>query len=146
MSIMNQGKRPEKHDAAVLKKLLGSLELDIMECMWKLREAAVQQVVKCINRKRPIAYTSVMTVMSHLVDKGLLSRTMAGTKYIYQVAQGKGEFLRTASKKMVRTLVADFGDVAIAQFLGEVDNMDVGKLTQLRKLVQEEDIENSASE
>ena len=87
-----------------------------------------------------------MTVMSRLVDKGLLSRTMVGTKYIYQVAQGKGEFLRTASKKMIRTLVADFGDVAIAQFLGEVDNMDVGKLTQLRKLVQEADIENSASE
>lgn len=146
MSIMNQGKRPEKHDTAVLKKLLGSLELEIMEGMWQLREATVQEVVKCINRKRPIAYTSVMTVMSHLVDKGLLSRTMVGTKYIYQVAQSKGEFLRTASKKMIRTLVNDFGDVAIAQFLGEVDNMDVGKLTQLRKLVQEADSENSAAE
>ena len=145
MSAMNQNKQPEKQDTIVLKKFLGSLELETMECMWQFGEAIVQQVVKAINRRRPIAYTSVMTVMGRLVDKGLLSRTKDANRYLYEVAQNRKEYLQGISQKMVRAMVEDFGDVAIAQFLGEVDNMDAGKLTQLRQLVQEADSENSAS-
>ena len=80
MSADNPGKKPKEQLVATLKKLLGSLELQVMEFMWQTGEATVQQVVKTINRRRPIAYTTVMTVMGHLVDKGLLSRTMEGKR------------------------------------------------------------------
>lgn len=146
MNTPNPKKQPKNQDLALLNKLLGSLELEIMECMWGIRETTVQEVVKAINRRRPIAYTSVMTVMGHLVDKGLLTRTSDGKRYTYQVAQGRAEFIQSISRKMVRALVDDFGDVAIAQFLDEVDNVDTEKLKQLRKLVQEVDSENSPSE
>ncbi len=146
MNTSNFREPSNNQDIVILKKLLGSLELEVMECMWGISEATVQEVVKTINRRRPIAYTSVMTVMGHLVDKGLLTRTMDGKRYTYQVAQGRDEFIESISRKMVRALVDDFGDVAIAQFLGEVDNVDAEKLKQLRKLVQEVDSENSPSE
>ncbi len=146
MNTFNPKKRSANQDTALLKKLLGSLELETMECMWRLEEATVQQVVKSINHKRPIAYTSVMTVMGHLVDKGLLSRSMDGKRYIYKVALGRDEFIKSISRKMVRALVEDFGDIAIAQFLGEVNNVDAEKLKQLKKLVREADSANSPSE
>ncbi len=76
MSADNRGKRPKEQLVTILKKLLGSLELQVMEFMWQAGEATVQQVVKTINRRRPIAYTTVMTVMGHLVDEGLLARAM----------------------------------------------------------------------
>lgn len=146
MNTHNPGKQPKNQDIALLSKLLGSLELEVMECMWGSIETTVQKVVKTINQRRPIAYTSVMTVMGHLVDKGLLTRTLDGKRYTYQVAQGRAEFIQSISRKMIRALVDDFGDVAIAQFLGEVDNVDAEKLKQLRKLVQEVDSEDSPSE
>ncbi len=145
MSADNSGKRPKGQDITVLKKLLGSLELEVMEFMWQAGKATVRQVTEAINRKRSIAYTTVMTVMGHLVDKGLLARIKEGKRYHYRVAQSRDEFLHEISKRMVRTLVDDFGDLAIAQFLGEIGNVDTGRLEELRSRVQEASSESDVS-
>ncbi len=145
MSADRRGKWLKGQNATVLNKLLGSLELQVMESVWQTGEATVQQVVQVISRRRPIAYTTVMTVMGHLVDKELLSRTMEGKRYRYVVARSRDEFLHETSKSMIRTLVNDFGDLAIAQFLGEIDNVDYDKLEKLRSLIQETSSENDVS-
>lgn len=51
MSVDRRVKLPKEQDAAVLKKLLGSLELEIMECMWQISKSTVQQVTKTIDCK-----------------------------------------------------------------------------------------------
>ncbi len=145
MSADNRGKKPKEQLVATLKKLLGSLELQVMEFMWQTGEATVQQVVKTINRRRPIAYTTVMTVMGHLVDKELLSRTMEGKRYRYQIARSTDEFLHETSKSKVHSLVDDFGDLAIAQFLGEIDNVERSRLEELRSRPQEASNESDVS-
>ena len=146
MSTDRRGKWPKGQDATVLKKLLGSLELQVMESVWQTGEATVQQVVQVISRRRPIAYTTVMTVMGHLVDKGLLSRTMEGKRYRYVVARSRDEFLRETSRTRIRTLLDDFGDLVIAQFLGEIDNLDDDRLEELRSRIQEASSENDVPE
>lgn len=120
----------------VLSNLLGSLELEVMEFMWQAGEATVRQVGEVISRERPIAYTTVMTVMGHLVDKGLLSRSPEGKRYRYRVVQGKNEFLYQASQRMIRTLVEDFGDLAVAGFLGEISKVEPDRLERLRRLAR----------
>lgn len=145
MSADDRGKKPKEQLVATLKKLLGSLELQVMEFMWQTGEATVQKVVKTINRRRPIAYTTVMTVMGHLVDKGLLSRTMEGKRYRYQIARSRDEFLLDSSRSMIHTLVDDFGDLAIAQFLGEIDNVEGSRLEELRSRAQEASNESDES-
>ena len=128
------------------KKLLGSLELEVMEFMWHVGEATVRQVSEAINQRRPLVYTTVMTVMGHLVDKGLLARTKEGKRYRYRVVQSRSEFLHETSMGMIRTLVDDFGELAIAGFLGEIDKVEAERLEQLRNLVQEASGENNTSE
>lgn len=137
MSNRGHSDLTKEQTAAVLSNLLGSLELEVMEFMWQAGEATVKQMAKSINCIRPIAYTTVMTVMGHLVDKGLLSRTLEGKRYRYRVAQGNSEFLYRASQRMIRTLVNDFGDLAVAGFLGEISKIEPGRLEQLRCLAQE---------
>lgn len=137
MSNRGHSNLTKKQTTAVLNNLLGRLEQEVMEIMWQAGEATVRQVGETISRKRPIAYTTVMTVMSHLVDKGLLTRTLEKNRYRYRVAQSKSEFLHQASQRMIRTLVNDFGDLAIAGFLGEISKVDSDRLEQLRRLSQE---------
>ncbi len=137
MSNRGHSDLTKEQATAVLSNLLGSLELEVMEFMWQASEATVRQVGKSINRIRPIAYTTVMTVMGHLVDKGLLTRTMEGKRYRYNLTQSKSEFLYLASQRMIRTLVNDFGDLAIAGFLGEISKIDTGRIEQLRRLARE---------
>ena len=146
MSKRSHSDLTKEQTAAVLSNLLGSLELEVMGFMWQAGEATVRQMGEAISRKRPIAYTTVMTVMGHLVDKGLLTRTKEGKRYRYRVAQGKSEFLHQASQRMIRTLVNDYGDLAIAGFLGEISKIDTDRLEQLRRLAQETRGEKNAPE
>ncbi len=142
----NVAPNPQDPDRLISKKLLGELEAEIMQFMWKAEQATVRHVVKSINSKRPIAYTTVMTVMGHLVDKGLLTRTAKGNKYQYQVAQSKEEFLRNTSQNMVRNILHDFGDIAIAGFLGEISRVKPEKLEDLKSMLQEVMDEDASSE
>lgn len=135
----------EKADS-MLKNLLGSLELEVMKVMWKAKEATVHQVTDAIKRRRPIAYTTVMTVMVHLVNKGLLTRTKQGKKYTYLVAKSRQEFLHDVTRNKVRNLIDDLGDLAVAGFLGEISKIEPDRLEQLRSLFQETGSEDNASE
>lgn len=119
------------------EKLLGSLESEVMGHMWGLKHATVRQIVSAINRKREVAYTTVMTVMGHLVNKGLLTRRADGKKYRYSVAQTREEFLRSTSKDAVRNVLNDFGDLAVAGFLGEIGKASPERLAELRKMLDE---------
>ncbi len=126
-----QGKRIN----AILSKVLGSLELQVMDFMWKTGQATVQQVTEAISHQRPKAYTTIMTVMVHLVDKGVLKRIKEGKRYLYKVAVGRQEFLKVTARSRLQTLVNDFGDIAMAQFLEQIENMDSKKLQELRNLL-----------
>ncbi len=127
----------EESQNIISKKLLGKLEAEVMQCMWACNEGTVQHVVEEIGHRRALAYTTVMTVMGHLVDKGLLTRTSEGKRYLYRVAQSRDEFLRTASQNVVRQTLSDFGDLAIAGFMGEISKVKPEKFAELRSLRRE---------
>lgn len=136
----------KEHADSVLKNLLGSLELEIMELMWQTGEATVHQATDIINSRRPIAYTTVMTVMTRLTEKGLLNRAKKGRRYHYHTTQSKERYLYHTSRNMVRSFVDDFGDLAIAGFLEEVGRIDAMRLEQLRKLTEEPGSENNTAQ
>src|SRR5690349_7256712 len=54
-----------------LRKILGDLEADVMEAIWALGQATVHDVhQRLADANRELAYTTVMTVMSRLAEKG----------------------------------------------------------------------------
>ncbi len=133
--------RMSRQGSNSLSKLLGELEIEIMEHMWRRKEATVREVATDIQLARPVAYTTVMTVMVHLAEKGLLSRTPLDKKtHIYSVALSRDEFLARESQKMVDTLVADFGEMALAQFLEALEaaeQIEARHMDQLRALLDD---------
>ncbi|MFD6996714.1 BlaI/MecI/CopY family transcriptional regulator [Streptomyces mirabilis] len=63
---------------------LGDLEAEIMDRLWTWdRPATVREVVDDINKTRPIAYTTVMTVTNILYTKGWLLRGKQGRAWLY---------------------------------------------------------------
>lgn len=109
-----------------------------MELLWQKDGAAtVRDVLDDVNarRARPVAYTTVMTVMARLVGKGLLRRTLVGAAYRYEVSQSREEFVRQASHDIVADLVDDFGDAAIAGFLDTLDHLNPERVARLREWI-----------
>jgi predicted transcriptional regulator len=115
--------------------LLGELEAAVMRQMWAREAATVRQVLEALRAAgRQIAYTTVMTVMSRLTTKGLLERDLVGKTHVYRAAMGEDQVLRAAAARRVQALVDEFGDVAIAQFLAEVEGLGPERRRQLEEL------------
>ncbi|MFQ5605695.1 MAG: BlaI/MecI/CopY family transcriptional regulator [bacterium] len=119
-----------------LRKILGDLEADIMEIAWRKPEITVRQVTELLQSQRDIAYTTVMTVMSRLAEKGLLKKIKHGTAHIYQPTSSKEEFTRSTLKKVINELLADFSAPAISQFLDSVEEADPEKMEELARLIE----------
>src|SRR5438270_2213520 len=90
--------------------LLGPLEGEVMEALWASPEPlSVRAVLECLNQDRrpPLAYTTVMTVMARLAEKDVLRRVKAGRGYLYEPAVADEAGLA------VRDVIRDFGDSAL---------------------------------
>ncbi|MBI5023005.1 MAG: BlaI/MecI/CopY family transcriptional regulator [Candidatus Magasanikbacteria bacterium] len=112
----------------------GGLEAAVMETIWDLREAAVRDVLKKIGKKKKLAYTTVMTVMSRLFAKGFLKRKLDQKgAYLYTPCQNKESFLASASKKVVNDLLKEYGDMAVAQFIDAVESGNLKKTAQWKE-------------
>lgn len=125
-----------------IETLLGELELAIMRIVWTRDTVTVRDVRDALAHTRPLAYTTVMTVMGRLVEKGLLATTKQGKTYQYQAIQTPDAFKAQAVGRLVQALLRDFGgDIAISQFVEQVSVIDptqLERLADMAKLAQEE--------
>lgn len=120
-------------------KFLGALEAQVMERVWSRGRVTVRDVVDDLASTRQLAYTTVMTIMSRLHQKGLLRRAREGKTYVYVPALSREKFRARLSRDIVRGLIAEFGDVALAQFVAALDAVDDAHLRSLQRLAKPED-------
>jgi predicted transcriptional regulator len=116
------------------EKLLGPLEAEVMERLWKAGEPlTVRQLLEGLNRGRrqQLAYTTVMTVMSRLAEKGALVRRRDGRGYVYEATADDLAGLA------VRGVLRDFGDAAMVHFVEEAKS-DPEVLERLKRVLDEE--------
>ena len=81
---------------------LTPLELAIMKVVWRAKSATVRDVYEALRETRKIAYTSVMTVMKILADKGYLTKSAADRAHVYRPAKPR--------QQVVGAMVRDFVD------------------------------------
>lgn len=115
-------------------KVLGPLEAEIMQVMWQADSACtVGEVLGRLNegRQPPLAYTTVMTVMARLAEKDVLRRKLIGRGYRYEAA------VFDEASIAVRSVMRDFGEAAIAQFVDDA-RADPKLLRRLQALLREE--------
>lgn len=111
-----------------------------MEEVWRQGgETTVKLVMRALNRKAkpPRAYTTYMTVMRRLNDKGLLTRTRSGRHDTYAAALTREQYQELRAGSEVRDLVDQFGDVALAHFARSLSSLDPARRRQLRRLAGE---------
>jgi len=73
------------------KDVLTDQELEIMKIVWQHGRATVRDVYEELLKRRKIAYTTVMTMMGILEQKGRLSKNISDRAYVYSPAQPRGE-------------------------------------------------------
>ena len=132
---MPEDVRPKEHGP---EHLLGELEAVVMQIIWQRGEVTVRGVREALLPDRPLAYTTVMTIMSRLAQKGILATRKQGKVFYYQATATPHEFIAQRAQQAVQDVLASFGDVAMAYFLHELDDADPEQLAALRDLIPKE--------
>ncbi|MGQ9482926.1 BlaI/MecI/CopY family transcriptional regulator [Chloroflexus sp.] len=117
-----------------LVKVLGPLETEIMQILWQEGPSTVKKVHRKLAQQRDIAYTTVMTTMSRLADKGVLNRERDGLAYVYTPVISEDEFVNLVVRQVLDGLLDDYSDTAISYM---VDYLAKNNPAELRRLQRE---------
>ena len=120
-----------------LAEVLGPLEAEVMDVVWSKGEVTVRDVHKKLRRLRPVAYTTVMTTMGRLTDKGLLKRVEDQRAHRYSAVVSREQYARSTVKSVVDWLVSQFRDPAVAYFLDRVEREDEEVIDLLREAIED---------
>ncbi len=107
-----------------------------MKVVWRLEEASVREVYETLRKRRPVAYTTVMTMMSTLEAKGYLKKRAEGRAFRYRPAQAQGRVITSLVREFVERVFDGASRPLLAHLVME------GRLTkeereQLKRLIDE---------
>jgi predicted transcriptional regulator len=115
---------------------LGTLQKAIMETVWALGEATVQQVLERLGRDRPPAYTTILSAMQKLEKAGWLRHREEGRTYVYQPTRSRAEAGKSSLRKFTEHVFG--GDpVLLFQHLLEDQDLSAEDLATLRKMIDQ---------
>jgi predicted transcriptional regulator len=77
------------------------LELLCLRALWRLEEGNVAAVRRVVAETRPLAYTTIMTVLERLVRKRKLSRRKVGRAFTYSAVESRDAMRRTAIRELL---------------------------------------------
>lgn len=113
---------------------LGDLEAAVMDRLWAWeRPTTVREVFEDIARTRPLAYTTIMTVMDNLHRKGVLAREAHGRAYRYVAARSRAEH----SADLIAAVLSHAEDRTVP-LLRFVERMTPDEVARLRSALKAE--------
>jgi BlaI family penicillinase repressor len=118
------------------KGTLTDQELEIMKVVWERENATVRDVYEELLRHRKIAYTTVMTMMGILEQKGHLKKSSSQRAYVYRPAQPKGKVVGNMVQDFVKR-VFDGSAQPLLVHLVENKEIDEEQLKEIESLLKE---------
>ena len=134
-------------DRLGIRKALGDLEAETMEVVWaraRDRGVTVRDVFELLNKRRKIAYTTVMTTMARLARKRLLRTEKQGQAYVYFPTVSQDEFISGFVGRILENLLVSFSGHTIERLRALSDPRASARARQLlariaRRRAAEED-------
>lgn len=114
---------------------LGELEAAIMDFIWrKGKPVGVPDVQHHLSRTRELAYTTTMTVMGRLHEKGLLERAEDRRPYTYWPALSREDY----SARLMLGILTELGDrkAVLARFVERIGPDDARLLCELASKIK----------
>ena len=118
-------------------KVLSDVEGSVMETLWRMGSGTVREVHASLGRKRrELAYTAVMTVMTRLFEKRLLERAPEGNAFRYRPAMPREVFIARASRAVFSGLMSDLNGSVLTAFVDGLGTAEARALEELARLIE----------
>ncbi len=89
---------------ALSHELPPRLELECLKVLWTLQSASVREIQAEVSKSRPLAYTTVMTIMERLTRRGCVQRQKSGRSFVYTAVLSRDTVRSIAIEELVHTV------------------------------------------
>jgi BlaI family penicillinase repressor len=109
-------------------------ELELMRILWEIGPATVQMVADHLPKERPLAYTTVQTVLNTLHRKGKVKRKLESRAYYYAPALSRTRAAASALQELVTSLFGGSPELLVLSMI-ETRQLTPEKLRELEQVV-----------
>lgn len=124
----------------ILEDVLGPLGAAIVREIAARGEASVGEVREYLRRtqRREYAYTTIMTIMTRLHERGVLLRDRRGRQFIYRLPDGEADVIDHLSAVAVDRLIDRYGTAALRHFALRLADLEPKTRRRLERLADKE--------
>ncbi len=115
---------------------LGGRQLAIMQVLWDRGEATVAEVQELLDLERPLAYSTVATVISRMEQKGLVTHRAEGRVFYYRPAVSEDGVGESMVGELVERIFGGSPSELVSHVL-QSDQVDSGELDRIRQFVRQ---------
>ena len=125
-----------KLDEQGLTHIFGELEAKLVEAIWAIGQASVQEIIDYLGGN--LNYKTTMTVLNRLAEKGVLKRHKTGRAFIYTATVSREVLLAGVFAQMVRGMFNhEFRQIALLQMIKTAEALDPKILDDIGYLIQQ---------
>jgi predicted transcriptional regulator len=116
-------------------RTLTEQELEIMKIVWERGDATVRDVYETLLKRRKVAYTTVMTMMRILEQKGYLKSSQDERAYVYRPAQPKGQVIGAMVRDFVNRVFNGSAQPLLLHLMeqNQLSQEDLDEIRRLRR-------------
>ena len=96
-------------------------ELEVLQLIWEHEPCTVREVMNLLKPKRPRAYTSVMSLMNVMAEKGLLNQRPKGRAFIYSAKVSRDKTQSSMLSDLVNRAFDGSANALVAHLLQEAE-------------------------
>lgn len=135
---MNEQRHTDSPPASI-ENVLGPLGAAVMRIAYQEGEVTVTTLLPRLRamQGRESAYTTVLTILSRLYDRGLLARRKAGRQYVYRPVADEAATMSRLSEAAVSDVLSKYGAAALRSFATRLGELDPYMRAQLLDLANE---------
>jgi predicted transcriptional regulator len=115
---------------------LTDAELKLMDVLWEKGEATVSDVADALPKSPALAYSTVLTTLRILENKGFVRHTKDGRAFVYHPVVGREQARESAVTHLVRRFFENSPELLMLNLL-DGKKVDESELRRLRKKIQE---------
>src|SRR5690348_9459852 len=116
-------------------KTLTEQELEIMKIIWERERATVRDVYEALLEHRKVAYTTVMTMMKILEQKGFLKQSQEERAYLYRPTQAKGQVIGAMVREFINRVFNGSAEPLLVHLVEEhhLSQKELEEISKLRR-------------
>jgi predicted transcriptional regulator len=115
---------------------LTDAEARVMSVLWERQTATVGDVVEALNKKRPVTYSTVQTILRILETKRYVTHDKVARAFVFRPLVDERQARRRALKHLVSRLFNGSPSLLVLNVL-EDQQIDSAELQKLKKLIED---------